>query len=104
MRHLALLVPVTAVLGCFHYVHEIHPPAVPEQTITHSERVPTYVNGFIGTGTVDARKYCDDPVRTELRVTAVDVLLSVGTLLIYTPHTLYVTCDAAPKGSTHATR
>ena len=40
-----------------------------------------------------------DPVRTERRNYGVDVLLSVGTLLIYTPHTLYVTCDAEKTGA-----
>jgi hypothetical protein len=43
--------------------------------------------------------YCDQPVRTELRVTAVDVLLSLVTVLIYTPHTLYVTCSMPPARS-----
>jgi hypothetical protein len=30
--------------------------------------------------------------RTELRVTATDVAIGIATLLIYVPHTLYVTC------------
>jgi hypothetical protein len=84
----------TFAAGCYHYTHELHPAANESHVVTHSERVPTYLNGFVGNGEVDARKYCEQPVRTELRVTATDVLLSVGTLLIYTPHTLYVTCDA----------
>lgn len=41
---------------------------------------------------VDTTKYCTQPVRTQLKVTATDVLISVATLLIYTPHTPYVTC------------
>jgi hypothetical protein len=95
MRRLWLF-PLFASLGCYHFTHELKPAA--GATVTHQERVPTYVNGLVGTGSVDASKYCDKPVRTELRVTATDVLLSIGTLLIYTPHTLYVTCDA--PGST----
>lgn len=93
MRRL-LLCALFATVGCYHYSHEIRQPASPGRTVVYKERVPTYVNGFVGTGAVDARKYCEHPVRTELRVTATDVLVSVGTLLIYTPHTLYVTCDA----------
>ena len=100
--------------GCYHYSFEHEGAAAPgrgagagasghgvsrgEQArgeVTFKERRPTYLNGFIGTGRVDTTKYCDAPVRTELRVTAIDVALSVGTLLIYTPHTLYVTCPAA---------
>lgn len=81
--------------GCYHFRFEQHASPVPEaRLVTYEERVPTYLNGFLGTGTVDTRRYCERPVRTELRVSALDVLLSVGTLLIYTPHTLSVTCEA----------
>jgi len=55
-------------------------------------RKPTWLNGFVGTGRVVTAKYCEDPVRTELQVRATDVLISIATLLIYIPHTLYVTC------------
>jgi hypothetical protein len=80
--------------GCYHFSFEqsVAAPATP--TVVYTERVPTYVNGFVGTGTVHATRYCEHPIRTELRVTAVDVLLSMATLLIYTPHTLSVTCPA----------
>jgi hypothetical protein len=78
-------------VGCYHFSFEQRPvPAVP--LVTYKDRVPTYINGFFGTGTVETRRYCEHPVRTELRVTAVDVLVSMATLLIYTPHTLYTTC------------
>jgi hypothetical protein len=83
--------------GCYHFRFEQQAPPPPEaRLVTYEERVPTYLNGFLGTGTVDTTRYCARPVRTELRVSALDVLLSVGTLLIYTPHTLSVTC-AAPE-------
>jgi hypothetical protein len=90
----ALLVAL-APLGCYHFAFDL-PRAgpAPPTTVTYTERVPTYVNGFVGTGRVDASRYCSDPIRTELRVTAADVLLSMATLLIYTPHTLSVTCPA----------
>jgi hypothetical protein len=78
--------------GCYHFRFEQRPPPPENQLVTYEERVPTYLNGFIGTGTVDTTRYCAQPVRTELRVSAIDVLLSLGTLLIYTPHTLSVTC------------
>jgi hypothetical protein len=93
--------------GCYHFSFEqtgaatAMPP--PPATITYVQRVPTYLNGFIGTGRVDAARYCPEPVRTELRVTATDVLLSMVTLLIYTPHTLSVTCPAVPTIA-HAAR
>ena len=81
--------------GCYHFAFE-QPPATPgpAETVTFTERVPTYVNGFVGTGRVDTARYCAHPVRTELKVTASDVLLSMATLLIYTPHTLSVTCPS----------
>jgi hypothetical protein len=96
----ALLVAL-APLGCYHFAFDL--PRASElprngpasaATVTYTERVPTYVNGFVGTGRVDVSRYCADPIRTELRVAAADVLLSMATLLIYTPHTLSVTCPA----------
>jgi hypothetical protein len=94
--------------GCYHYTFQQKPESAPAAQagraqarvlVTYKERTPTYLNGFVGNGEVDTTKYCDEPVRTELRVTAVDVLLSVATLLIYTPHTLYVTCEARAPSS-----
>ncbi|HEU4409912.1 MAG TPA: hypothetical protein VFS43_31955 [Polyangiaceae bacterium] len=79
--------------GCYHYSFEHQAAAPSARQVVHKERRPTYLNGFVGTGTIDATRYCERPLRTELRVTAVDVALSVATLLIYTPHTLYVTCE-----------
>jgi len=86
MRALVLVL----LAGCYHYSFEQHPTTQP--TVTYKVRSPTYLNGFVDTGRVDTRALCAQPVRTELRVTATDVLLSAVTLLIYTPHTLYVTC------------
>lgn len=93
-----------ALAGCYHYSFEQNPEpkkassAEAKEVVTYKEQVPTYINGFVGTGEVDTKRYCDEPVRTELRVTALDVLVSVATLLVYTPHTLYVTCplESAP--------
>jgi hypothetical protein len=84
--------------GCYHYTFEQSAPrsageaAQQRPVVRYKVRRPTWFNGFIGTGTVNTAEFCAQPVRTELRVTGVDVLLSIGTLLIYTPHTLYVTC------------
>jgi hypothetical protein len=93
--------------GCYHYTFqqeatsaELAPGA---RLVTHSEREPTYLDGFVGNGTVDTSRYCADPVKTELRVTAPDVLISIATLLIYTPHTLYVTC-AEPAATARSLR
>jgi hypothetical protein len=112
--------------GCYHYAFEhptgaAHPgprasrePRAHEsgasgapsgaapRTVTYDEHVPTYLNGFVGTGTIDTARYCEHPVRTELQVTGLDVLASIGTLLVYTPHTLYVTCEVG--GDTAAER
>lgn len=90
----AVLVAVLGVFacsGCYHYTFQ-QTRSAPGPTLRHEIRTPTYLNGFVGNGTVDTTRFCDQPVRTELRVTAVDVLLSVATLFVYTPHTLYVTC------------
>ena len=101
MRLCIVLVSLLISSGCYHYRFR-HAPAAGAsgeagRTVTYEIRSATYLNGFVGTGEVDVGKYCPDPVHTELRVRASDVLLSVVTLLIYTPHTLYVTCprDAA---------
>jgi hypothetical protein len=90
---LAAVLGATACSGCYHYTfQQTDPRDRLGPTLRHEIRTPTYLNGFVGNGSVDTKRYCDAPVRTELRVTAVDVLLSVATLLVYTPHTLYVTC------------
>jgi hypothetical protein len=108
-RRMKLTAPFLAVAalasgGCYHYQFLQAPPSVvagpivgpgaPIAEVTYTRRVPTWVNGFVGTGTIDTRSYCAHPLRTELKVTATDALLSAVTLLIYTPHTLYVTCPA----------
>jgi hypothetical protein len=100
---LAAAVLVLATTGCYHYNFEQRTAVPGARLTTYQERRPTYLNGFLGTGTVDTAKYCAEPVRTELRVTGADVLLSVVTLLIYTPHTLYVTCsEPAPRAVTNS--
>lgn len=88
----ALLAILLVATGCYRFAFEQNVSQAPG--VTHRVRVPTYFNGFVGTGRVDTTKYCAAPVRTRLKVTATDVLLSVATLLIYTPHTLYITCPA----------
>ncbi|MFP2907705.1 Bor/Iss family lipoprotein [Pyxidicoccus sp. 3LFB2] len=88
---LSLLLLVTS--GCYRYRFEQRPDVPEARHVTHEVRVPTYLNGFVGTGRVETARYCEQPVRTELEVTATDVLLSLVTLLIYTPHTLRVTCE-----------
>ena len=92
MRPLLALVLCVSATGCYRYRFEQRPADGP--TVTHVHRVPTYLNGFVGTGRIDVMRDCPAPVRTALTVTATDVLLSVVTLLIYTPHTLSVTCPA----------
>jgi Bor protein len=91
MRALAISISV-ALVGCYHYEFVQRAPAPGESLVTHRERRPTWLNGLVGTGVTDTAQYCAHPVRTELRVEAIDVLVSLATLLIYTPHTLYVTC------------
>jgi hypothetical protein len=91
----AILVVLLLSSGCYHYSFEQASTAPGRALVTYQARRPTYLNGLIGTGRVDTSRYCADPVRTELRVTTIDVLVSIATLLIYTPHTLYVTCDAS---------
>lgn len=88
--------------GCYHYSFEQNATGAP--VVTHKVRVPTYINGFVGTGSIDTRRYCENPVSTELRVRASDVLISIATLLIYTPHTLYVRCPITEPGTRAAQR
>jgi hypothetical protein len=102
---------VLATNGCYHFSFEQRPPVSssqagaqpnPSEEVTYKERAGTYVNGFVGTGRMEAYRYCAHPIRTELRVTGLDVLLGFVTLLIYTPHTLYVTCprsEALPQNA-----
>lgn len=101
----ALIALVGAALaGCYHFEFVQNPPTTtltssdgrpvrPKRLVTYTESVPTYLNGFVGTGKVDTSKYCARPIRTDLRVTSTDVFVSFWTLLIYTPHTLSVTCE-----------
>lgn len=92
---LALLL-VALAAGCYHYTF-VGAPAPGYATRTYEIRRATYFNGFVGNGRVHTAAYCDDPVRTELRVTAADVTIAVLTLLIVTPHTLYVTCPVPSR-------
>jgi hypothetical protein len=64
--------------------------------VTHVQRRPTWLHGFVGTGTANTLEFCAHPVRTELQVLASDVTISILRLLISTPHTLYVTCGDEP--------
>jgi hypothetical protein len=89
MRNLVFLLGLSA---CYHYSFDQRQPPGGAQLVTRHVRTATYLNGLVGTGEVDTTKFCAEPVRTELRVRASDVALSILTLLIYTPHTLYVTC------------
>lgn len=111
MRRVSMLACLLALTGCYHFSFEqrpptsttfvtstdgsilARPPRAPPRLVTYERTVPTYFNGFVGTGRIDTSQFCDEPVRTELRVNARDVLASVFTLLTYTPHTLYVTCE-----------
>ena len=102
-----VLAAALALGGCYHFAFEQRPATTrvtsadtnvaATRLVTYERTVPTYVNGFVGTGRIDTSEYCDDPVRTELKVNARDVLASIFTLLTYTPHTLYVTCEV-PSG------
>ena len=92
IRLVAPLGTLLALAGCYHY--GFRQDAETTATVTYVEHPPTFLNGFIGTGWVDAHAHCDRPIRTELHVGATDVLVSVATLLIYTPHTLEVVCPA----------
>ena len=108
MRRALVSLAMLALSGCYHFSFEQRAPTSttyltasdgsivarpPPRLVTYERTVPTYFNGFVGTGRIDTSQYCEQPVRTELRVNARDVLASVFTLLAYTPHTLYVTCE-----------
>jgi hypothetical protein len=108
-RHIAALLFAALLVGpgCYHYRFEqepVAPQSHPRSAVRHTIRSGTWINGLVGTGEVDTRLYCERPLSTELRVSALDVLISVGTLLIYTPHTLTVTCPAAPGSKQSARR
>src|SRR3954463_396645 len=90
MRALAALIVITT--GCYHFSYENRPAPPGERLVTYREHTGTWLNGFVGRGRIDVHAYCDSPVRTGLEVSAGDVLVSVLTLLIYTPHTQPVTC------------
>jgi hypothetical protein len=78
--------------GCYRFAFEHGASHVSEPVATYVERRATYLNGLVGTGRIDTTRYCPSPVRTELRASLEDVVLSVLTLLVYTPRTLSVTC------------
>ena len=117
MRRVLVSLAMLALCGCYHFSFEQRAPTSttfltssdgsitarpPPRVVTYERTVPTYFNGFVGTGRVDTSQFCDQPVRTELRVDARDVLTSMFTLLIYTPHTLSVTCEVPVEGATIA--
>ena len=108
MRRAVVLFCFLSPLGCYHFAFEQRPPTSttfvtssdgsisarpPPRLVTHERTVPTYLNGFVGTGRVDTTQFCDEPVRTELRVTTGNALVSLLTVFVYTPHTVYVTCE-----------
>jgi hypothetical protein len=90
---IAFVLALPALGGCYHFAFQ-QEPATNRPTVTYTEHPATFVNGFIGTGVVYAGSYCPHPVRTELHVSAGDVLIAMATLLVYTPHTLEVVCPA----------
>ena len=89
-----IAIGLATLAGCYHYTFEHRAPKPGERIVRHEHRVPTYINGLVGTGSIDVTRDCAQPIRTELEVRPTDVLLSIVTLLIYTPHTLYVVCPA----------
>jgi hypothetical protein len=95
LRAIAALLGLAAG-GCYHYTFQSAGPAA-EPAVTYRVHRATYLNGFVGNGRVDTRQYCTNPIKTELRVTASDVAVAAATLLIVTPHTLYVTCPVAQE-------
>ncbi len=102
MKRIALAAAVL-LSGCYHFVFE--QTTIPDgrvATVTYRTHRPTWLNGFVGTGRVHTDELCPHPLRTELKVTAVDVLVSAATLLIYTPHTLEVTCEVEPRVTARA--
>lgn len=90
--------------GCYHFTFEQRERALsagltptrgaPREEVVYQKREATYLAGFIGNGRVDTTLYCARPIRTEVKVTPTDAVLSAVTLLIYTPRTLFVTCEA----------
>jgi hypothetical protein len=79
--------------GCYHYTFQERAGTTTVTSVTYKQHVPTYLNGFVGNGRVHTYEYCKQPLRTELRVNPTDVAIALGTLFVYTPHTLYVTCE-----------
>jgi hypothetical protein len=104
-RASALLLALSALSGCYRFAFA-QEPDTSRPTVTYTNHPATFLNGFIGTGVVDAHVYCPHPIRTELHVSAGDVLISLSTLLVYTPHTLEVVCPASevPLQNTTAER
>jgi hypothetical protein len=102
MRAACLVLALCA--SCYRYSFEQRAPVTGEPVVVHKVRAPTYLNGLVGVGRVDVTRYCAEPLRTQLKVTATDVLLSISTLLIYTPHTLYVTCPASDQTAAAGSR
>ena len=96
----ALLLVLPALGGCYRFAFQ-QEPDTSRPTVTYTNHPATFVNGFIGTGVIDAHSYCPNPIRTELHVSATDVLVSIATLLIYTPHTLDVVCPAPVPPVSH---
>lgn len=108
MRRAFVIVTMLALGGCSRFAFEHRTPtgttfltssdgsllARPStRIVTYERTVPSYFNGFVGETSVDTSQFCDQPVRTEVRTNTRDVLASMFTLLTYTPHTLYVTCE-----------
>ncbi len=88
-------------VGCYHYTFQSASTVggAAQPAITYEVHRSTYLNGFVGNGQIDTRAYCASPIKTELRVTARDVAVAAATLLIVTPHTLYVTCPATTQAA-----
>ena len=95
---IALALVTAGTTSCYHFAFEQQPEAPVMRTVTYVDHPATFINGFVGTGRVDARAYCEHPIRTELYVGPSDVLFGVLTLLVYTPHTLEVVCPAPSYG------
>jgi len=89
---LLLVLALTWSPGCYRFAFEQRVDRVSEPVATYVERRATFLNGLVGTGRFDTTRYCPAPVRTELRASLADVVLSAVTLLVYTPRTLSVTC------------
>jgi hypothetical protein len=108
MRRVFVSLAMLALSGCYQFSLEHRAPTSttfltssdgsivarpPSRLVTYERTVPSYFNGIGGTARIDTSRFCDQPVRTEVRVNTRDVLASMLTLLTYTPHTLYVTCE-----------